>query len=357
MLDDVQNIWQPRMYNRDKDNCCTPCSAVPHKQVTDQISPLDDRFESLSLSAQSFSTRASGSCLYSFGDVTCDESLLSPSDNDLCNSPSLSTSGNALFEHDIGDLYDVALLIRNEAQRQKEQRPPCKYLKNHPNLDARLRRSSVSFIMEVARACNLQASTLFLATSYLDRFLAVAQAVTSNMMILVSMACISLASKQEEVLQATAAEWTAISDNAFKEEDLSKMEWLILCQLGWRSRSPTAFTFLHLLSSGIGASQLSPQTSQYSQYLLELSLLDYGALEYDAVTIASASLLAAHRMNHQSELGFDSVLAFAPFLSYQQVTACTAELDALHTACVCCVSEGSADADLYRPLLTKYFSC
>jgi hypothetical protein len=149
LLNDAQKSWKPKMEVQERESCCTPCSTMPHKQVnfcfyihsfwafniqlveqhwltsmalnaclvllnqvTDQTSPLDDRFDSLSLSAQSYSTRASGGYLCSFGDVTCEESLLSPNDNEFCNSPSISSSGNALFEHDVSDLYDVALLIR-----------------------------------------------------------------------------------------------------------------------------------------------------------------------------------------------------------------------------------------------------
>ena len=60
--------------------------------------------------------------------------------------------------------------LRNEALRHSETRP-APYLDRH-SVAADDRNITVSWLMEVVAACGLQQATLFLAVSYLDRFLA-----------------------------------------------------------------------------------------------------------------------------------------------------------------------------------------
>ena len=56
-----------------------------------------------------------------------------------------------------------------------------------------------------------------------------------------------------QVEQPTALEWAEIADNCFKRDDLVRMEWLVMDHLGWRGRTPTPYSFLHLYCYGLAS--------------------------------------------------------------------------------------------------------
>lgn len=61
--------------------------------------------------------------------------------------------------------------------REAETAPSCSYMERHASsgLTPEMRTVAVSWLVEVEGAFELQQETLFLAVSYLDRFLSVAQ--------------------------------------------------------------------------------------------------------------------------------------------------------------------------------------
>ncbi|KAG1661630.1 hypothetical protein FOA52_002860 [Chlamydomonas sp. UWO 241] len=267
--------------------------------------------------------------------LSCEERLLSPcgEDADPVGVHDPRRSLRADFEQrpqpqSCDGHASVFDLIRNEAERQHDVRPSASYVTRHP-IDESMRGMAVSWLADVVNACNLGRPTLFLAVSYFDRFMSTARDVPPNMLQLAATAAISTAAKQEEVVQPTAAEWTAIADNAFTVEDLARIEWLLIHQLDWRLRTPTACVFLHLLCCHLPA--LTPKAFQTASYMLELSILDYAMLQHDYSTVAAAGLVAAHRLLG-TELDVLGLLSLAPFLSERDVSTCADALLTQHLA-------------------------
>lgn len=67
------------------------------------------------------------------------------------------------------------------------------------------------------------------------------------------------------------------------------MERLLLDQVDWRLRPPTAFTFLHLLAQAL-AGRVPPRGVAAAAYLCELSLLNYGMLLHRPSLVAAAAV-------------------------------------------------------------------
>ncbi|KAI8475366.1 MAG: cyclin-like protein [Monoraphidium minutum] len=152
-----------------------------------------------------------------------------------------------------------------------------------------------SWLSEVAGEFKLQQETLFLGVRLLDSFQAASPAgVPRNVLQLVAVACMMVASKQDEVSHPSVDDFTEIAADAFKREDLLRMERLLLDALEWRVQQPTAYTFLHILTQAraVLSGRLTRRGVALSAYLAELSLLDYALLPRPPSLVAAAALAA-----------------------------------------------------------------
>jgi hypothetical protein len=77
-----------------------------------------------------------------------------------------------------------------------------------PNVGHNVSSQAISWMIEVASEFSLQPSTLFLACSYFNRFLMSTRTLPPwGLLQLVALACLSTASKQEEVEQRSPLCW------------------------------------------------------------------------------------------------------------------------------------------------------
>jgi len=253
--------------------------------------------------------------------LSCEERLLSPCGEELAAPPTVNPATDFLRSAANGEPADRAAvleLIRNEAERQETVRPSSTYLSRHP-IDASMRGMAVSWVAYVVNACSLGRPTLYLAVSYFDCFMSQAKDVPSSMLQLIATASLSVAAKQEEAVQPTAAEWTAIADNAFTVEDLVRAEWLVIHQLDWQLRTPTACVFLHLFASALP--QMTSKAFQTANYMLEMSILDCNMLAYDYSTVGAAAVVAAFQLLGM-DLDSSALLRLAPSLIDTDVAGC-----------------------------------
>ncbi|GBF92345.1 G2 mitotic-specific cyclin-A [Raphidocelis subcapitata] len=219
-----------------------------------------------------------------------------------------STSGRAWDSSQLGWRFaapdELAAMIGTHLARERELVPQADYLgarTQHPLqqqqqhagerfVTPQMRSIVASWLSEVASEFRMQQETLFLAVALLDRFQALSPAgVPRNVLQLVAVACMMVASKQDEVSHPTIEDFTEIAADAFRREDLLRMERLLLDQLDWRVALPTAYGFLHLLTQAF-AGRLAPRAIALAAYLCELSLLDYGTLAHPPSAVAAAAL-------------------------------------------------------------------
>lgn len=114
-------------------------------------------------------------------------------------------------------------------------------------------------------------------------------------------------------------------------EDLARAEWLLIHQLDWRLRTPTACVFLHLFTCHLP--QMTPKAFQTANYMLELSILDYSMLQYDYSTVAAAGLVAAFQLLG-IELDVAALIVMAPFLCLSDIGSCADALLQQHLGSV-----------------------
>lgn len=229
---------------------------------------------------------------------------------------------------------DLVEMLSVLADTEAELQPSAAYLEQHgpavlPEvfLDATMRRTAASWLVEVATEFGLHQETLFLGTVLLDRFLSASNGVPRTQLQLVSVACMLIAAKHEEEMHPSVLDFTNIADNCFMPGDLLRMEAIVLDCLSFRVNTPTAHTFLSMYKQALG---VQPRTCALASYLAELAMLEYDLLQHCPSHVASAATLLAHLYMGESQ-GISQLPSVTRY-TVQQLRPCMRRLLALQRA-------------------------
>ncbi|EFJ43006.1 hypothetical protein VOLCADRAFT_96986 [Volvox carteri f. nagariensis] len=125
----------------------------------------------------------------------------------------------------------------------------------YQRLDGEHRALLVGWMRQVREALDLHLSTLFIATSLLDQFMATCQDVPPNDILkLVALASMSVAVKYNEAIHVQPSAWLGLAVNStgrnlYRARDLQRCEFTLLQTINWRLHQPNTYTFLeHFLS-------------------------------------------------------------------------------------------------------------
>ncbi|XP_017757033.1 PREDICTED: cyclin-A2 [Eufriesea mexicana] len=153
---------------------------------------------------------------------------------------------------------------------EKHHRPKPGYMKKQPDITYSMRSILVDWLVEVAEEYRLQTETLYLAVSYIDRFLSYMSVVREKLQ-LVGTAAMFIAAKYEEIYPPDVGEFVYITDDTYTKKQVLRMEHLILRVLSFDLTVPTPLTFLmeYCISNN-----LSEKIKFLAMYLCELSLLE-----------------------------------------------------------------------------------
>ncbi|XP_065345261.1 G2/mitotic-specific cyclin-A-like [Cloeon dipterum] len=153
---------------------------------------------------------------------------------------------------------------------QDKFRPKAGYMRKQPDITFTMRSILVDWLVEVADEYNLHSETLFLAVSYIDRFLSYMSVVRGKLQ-LVGTAAMFIASKFEEIYPPDVNEFVYITDDTYTKKQVLRMEHLILKVLGFEMANPTILRFATKFNLAANSSE---SICHLTQYLCELSLLD-----------------------------------------------------------------------------------
>ncbi|KAH7954104.1 hypothetical protein HPB49_015569 [Dermacentor silvarum] len=121
----------------------------------------------------------------------------------------------------------------------------CKanYMRKQPDITSSMRTILVDWLVEVAEEYQLHNETLFLAVSYVDRFLS-SMSVQRTRLQLVGTASLLIAAKFEEIYPPEVSEFVYITDDTYTKQQVLRMEQVVLKVLSFDVSSPTAYAFL-----------------------------------------------------------------------------------------------------------------
>lgn len=110
------------------------------------------------------------------------------------------------------------------------------------------RQDSINWILSAHAHYGFKPATAILSVNYLDRFLSSASLPGNNIWAfqLLSVACLSLAAKMEELHIPSLLDLQVSEPRfIFESKTVQSMELLVMANLNWRLRSVTPFDFLH----------------------------------------------------------------------------------------------------------------
>ncbi|KAI5054741.1 hypothetical protein GOP47_0029886 [Adiantum capillus-veneris] len=222
------------------------------------------------------------------------------------------TCKNSPLELDAADMgtqeSDLQVAVSALIEREIFHAPCADYVEKYETklLDAGSRQKAISWLFKVRAFYNFGPLTAALSINYLDRFLSRCQFPMGKswMIQLLSVACLSLAAKMEEVDVPILLELQVAPDCLFKPETIQRMELLVLSTLEWRVSSVTPFSYVdyflckcRLFGNGTGRAILV----RISDLILS-AMQDMRFLAYQSSSIAAAAFLCAAKEILPSQL-------------------------------------------------------
>jgi cyclin B len=178
------------------------------------------------------------------------------------------------------EIFDYLLSVEGKKSASPE------YMSTQRDINEKMRAILIDWLTEVHLKFKLLPETLFLTANLIDRYLERAQ-VERNRLQLVGVAAMLVACKYEEIYTPEVRDFVFITDRAYTQEEILAMERQILAELGYEVTAPSAYRFLERFGNLAG---LDEQSQLLSQYLCELSLVEYKMLRYPPSLIAASSI-------------------------------------------------------------------
>ncbi|XP_066948193.1 G2/mitotic-specific cyclin-A [Macrobrachium rosenbergii] len=193
------------------------------------------------------------------------------------------------------DIYDVPEYAEDiyKYLRQAEvfHKPRVNYMAKQTDITASMRWILVDWLVEVAEEYTLHTETLYLAVSYIDRFLS-HMSVKKDKLQLVGTTAMFIAAKYEEIYPPDVSQFAYITDNTYKVGQILRMEHLILKVLSFDMAVPTANVFVNKFARMCKAPE---ETLHLALFLAEITMLDCDPfLRYLPSMIAASSVALAN---------------------------------------------------------------
>lgn len=168
------------------------------------------------------------------------------------------------------------------------------YLAGQTEILPKMRSVLIDWLVGVHLQFHLLQETLYTTVAILDRFLQVDIAnVTRKKLQLVGVSAMLIAAKYEEIYAPEVKDFVYITDRAYTEKEILKMEIRILATLQFDLGRPLPLHFLRRASKAGG---VEAATHTLAKYIVELSLGVYNLADVVPSKISAAALALAIRM-------------------------------------------------------------
>jgi len=191
-------------------------------------------------------------------------------------------------------------------QMERTQSIEAEYLSGQSEILPKMRSVLVDWLIGVHLQFHLLQETLYTTVAIIDRYLQIEVhngSVTRNKLQLVGVAAMLVAAKYEEIYAPEVKDFVYITDRAYTEKEILKMEIKILSVLQFDLGRPLPLHFLRRASKAGGVEAI---THTLAKYIMELSLGAYSMASVPPSQLASAALALSMRlldpMSRPSEL-------------------------------------------------------
>ncbi|KAK7385150.1 hypothetical protein VNO78_30862 [Psophocarpus tetragonolobus] len=221
---------------------------------------------------------------------------------------------------------------------EEKKRPSTDFMERiQKDINVSMRAILIDWLVEVAEEYRLVPDTLYLTVNYIDRYLS-GNAVNRQRLQLLGVSCMMISSKYEEICAPQVEEFCYITDNTYLKEEVLKMESAVLNYLKFEMTAPTIKCFLRrfVRAAAHDVELPSLQLECLTNFIAELSLLEYSMLCYRPSLIAAASIFLARFIVFPSKKPWNSTLQHYTLYQPSDLCACVKDLHRL-----CCSSHDS----------------
>ncbi|KAK7349165.1 hypothetical protein VNO77_06312 [Canavalia gladiata] len=200
----------------------------------------------------------------------------------------------SLYAADIYDNLRVAELAR---------RPYPNFMETvQQDITQSMRGILVDWLVEVSEEYRLVPDTLYLTIYLMDWFLS-KNYIERQRLQLLGITCMLIASKYEEINAPRIEDFCFITDNTYTKVEVLKMESQVLKSSEYQLFAPTTQAFLRRFLRAAQASHKDPslELEYLANYLAELTLMDYGFLNFLPSIIAASAVFLAKWTLDQSK--------------------------------------------------------
>jgi len=299
--------------NEKDDALLDAVSKVPQRQPLKDLKPVVDEVEDTEEMSVSFEESPEHVSPMSLESVRISSPLVRHS------KPSLQV----LYDMEVyrKDIFEYLL------QAEHRQRPKPLYMRKQPDVSYGMRSILVDWLVEVVEEYKLQTETLYLAVSFIDRFLSVMSVVKGKLQLL-GTAAMFVASKYEEIYPPDVGEFVYITDDTYNKKQVLRMEQLILKVLSFDVSVPTINTFLQHIAVECN---LSMRLTNLAQYLCELTLLEGDPYLAFTPSVIACSALAVARHCLDYDDVWPSMLSDSTGYSLHNLAPCVVHLNVTHS--------------------------
>ncbi|KAL9243651.1 hypothetical protein vseg_017511 [Gypsophila vaccaria] len=181
-------------------------------------------------------------------------------------------------------------------EKEDKRRPVADYMqKIQKDVSANMRGILVDWLVELAEEFKVVSDTLYLAISYIDRYLSV-KSINRQKLQLLGVSAMFIASKYEEIDPKPLEKFVDMTENTYTKQEVIDMEADVLKTLRYEMGNPNVKTFLRKfvrVAQGNSTKNPNLQLEFLCYYLAELSLLDYGCVQFLPSTIAASVVFLA----------------------------------------------------------------
>ena len=180
---------------------------------------------------------------------------------------------------------DILINILKEERDLKLKIDPL-YFQFQTDINSKMRAILIDWLIDVHLKFNFRQETLYITINIIDRYLSVKRIERCNFQLL-GVTALFIACKQNEISFRKLNEYVYITDNAYSEEDIKKMENKVLDTLNFDLLFPSSLTFYEILSYKLNIYE-DKKKFNFGEFLMESFYLDENCLKYSASTIACA---------------------------------------------------------------------
>ncbi|KAA0055489.1 cyclin-A1-1 [Cucumis melo var. makuwa] len=217
---------------------------------------------------------------------------------------------------------------------EAKKRPSTDFMeKIQKDINSNMRAILVDWLVEVAEEYRLVPDTLYLTVNYIDRFLS-GNSMDRQRLQLLGVACMMIASKYEEICAPQVEEFCYITDNTYFKEEVLEMESSVLNYLKFEMTAPTPKCFLrqvNVCATDESSTYEVPsmQLECLSNFLAELSLLEYSMLCYAPSLVAASAIFLAKFILLPTKRPWNSTLQHYTHYQPSDLVDCVKDLHGL----------------------------